>query len=168
MSACGSSFSASCCCSIFSFLFLFIFVRVVFPTTLDYARKIGNPGPHYSTVLFFFLSPFSRVRLASDPSCSGLRLRRFRLGPTAPVRYINGMTKSRSFIAILSADRLRNRILIERCDEISHYLVVHVIIREMKGFQFPFFYKIFKDLSIRIRVSKNLYKFKIDIIYKFQ
>jgi len=50
--------------------------------TLDYARKIGNPGPHYSTILFFFLSPFSRVRLASDPSYSGFRLRRFRLGPT--------------------------------------------------------------------------------------
>jgi len=67
----------------FIFLFLRIYSRRSFfpPTTLGYARKIGNPGPHYSTVSVFISSPFSRVRLASDPSCSGLRLRRFRLGP---------------------------------------------------------------------------------------
>lgn len=76
---------------LFRFLF-FVFIRVVFPTTLDYARKIGNPGPHYSTVLVFISSPFPRVCLASDPSCSGLRLRRFHLGPMAC--YTNRMTKS--------------------------------------------------------------------------
>jgi len=70
----------------FSFFFVSsVSIRVVLfffsPTTLGYARKIGNPGPHYSTVSVFISSPFSRVRLTSDPSCSGLRLRRFRLGP---------------------------------------------------------------------------------------
>lgn len=60
----------------FFYFFLCICSRRLYPTTLDYARKIGNPGPHYSTVFnfffFFYLSPFSRVRLASEPFCSGL------------------------------------------------------------------------------------------------
>lgn len=91
MSACGSSFIVFLLLLYLLLLSVFLFASFSRDYyTLDYARKIGNPGPHYSTIFylfFFFLSPFSRVRLASDPSYSGFRLRRFRLGPTVCLLY---------------------------------------------------------------------------------
>jgi len=116
MSACGSSFFVSCCCSIS--LFLYIYSRRFPATTLAYARKIGNPGPHYSTILFLFLSPFSRVRLASDPSYSDFS------SPSIS-SWSNGLPaiftkwRNRPFIIILTVDHLStkpnfNR---ERCDD---------------------------------------------------
>lgn len=100
----------------------YICSRRLYPTTLDYARKIGNPGPHYSTVFFFtflFVAVFSRS--------SGLRT--FLLRPFVsvyfvlvqpPVRYTNEMTKS-YLLECLSAYRLQNGILTENCDEIPRW-----------------------------------------------
>lgn len=106
----------------FFYFFLCICSRRLYPTTLDYARKIGNPGPHYSTVFNFFFFLFVAVFSRS----SGFRT--FLLRPFVPVYlvlvqplvcYTNEMTKSFLFAKCLSADRLRNGTLSENCDEIS-------------------------------------------------
>jgi len=100
----------------------------------DYARLCEKNRKSWPALqhrfLFFFLSPFSRVRLASDPSCSGFLFVSVDFVLVQyPVCYINGMTKSFLYREFLSADRLRNRILREMRHEISP-MVVHVIIRE--------------------------------------
>lgn len=159
MSACGSSFSASLALLLylrfpfFSFFFpLFVFVASFFPTTLDYARKIGNPGPHYSTLLliFLFIAVFSRS--------SGLRS--FLLRPSSPsisswsniLSVTSTEWRNRSFIAILSADRFpKQNFNREMRQDIS--MVVHVIIRETKRFQFlslSFFFFFTRSLKISL------------------
>lgn len=105
MSACVDhpfSVSSCCCCSIyiciyiclpfffplslsvsflsFFYFFLCICSRRLYPTTLDYARKIGNPGPHYSTVFNFF---FFFLFVAVFSRSSGFRT--FLLRPFVPV-----------------------------------------------------------------------------------
>lgn len=99
MSACGSSFLALCCSVAFFFFFsllLYASVRVVFAST--YARKIGNPGPHYSTVLFI---SFSFFPVAVFSRSTGLRSVLFRLLVSVdfvlvqrPACHINEVTKS--------------------------------------------------------------------------
>lgn len=107
----------------FFYFFLCICSRRLYPTTLDYARKIGNPGPHYSTVFnfffFFYLSPFSRVRLASEPFCSGLSSPSISFWSN---RLSAILTKWRSRFFLRNAYPrivLRNGTLPENCDEIS-------------------------------------------------
>lgn len=89
-----------------SLFFLYLFASFSPRLRLDYARKNRKSWPALQhRFIYIFLSPFSRVRLASDPFCSGF-------SSSSISFWSNGLPailtkwRNRPFIVILSADRL--------------------------------------------------------------
>lgn len=170
MSACGSSFFVSCALllyilylSFFPFSCMHLFASFS-PRLCEKNRKSWPALQHrfiYIFFSFFFLSPFSRVRLASDPSCSGFFVSVDFVLVQRPACHINEVTKSSFHSDSIRGSSIRETQFYNRRGTTRYPCVRSCtsrrLIREIQKFQpLPFNLKI---------ISQEIYicKFKISL-----